>query len=165
MEPHVTIRRMESRDIKGVVRVYEEVFDESYISFAELEEGKADGPQGPYEPAVVVFENELKEFLEHSEALLLVACVDRDLVGFALAELRRARAGHIECWLHDMGVSAAWRGQGIGHALAEPLMEWGTQAGAKYFLLETGVSNDLARRMFQELGFSALSTVFWRPVS
>jgi GNAT superfamily N-acetyltransferase len=162
MVPDVQIRRMETRDIDGAVKVYEEVFEQSHVSFSELDDGKADTPDGPFDPAPHVFRSQLKEYLDHSEALLLVACIDREVVGFAVAELRRAQAGHMECWLHDMGVREVWRGRGIGRALAEPLIEWGTGAGAKYFLFESGVGSETARRMCRTMGFAPLATVYWR---
>ncbi len=162
MDEQVQVRRMTARDIERVVAIYGDIFDKPYVSFAELDEGKADGPDGPFDQARAVFSAELRELLDHSEALLLVACVNNEIVGFGRANLRRARAGHMECWLHDIGVADAWRGKGIGRALTDPLVEWGRQAGAKYLLLETGAENHAGQEMFRKLGFVSLATVLWR---
>jgi ribosomal protein S18 acetylase RimI-like enzyme len=162
MPPDVRIRRMQPKDLDRVIEIYNEIFDTPYVSFAELDEGKADGPAGPFDQAPAVFRAELREMMEQTEALLLVAIDGDEIAGFGRANLRRARAGHLECWLHDIGVSPAHRRRGIGHALIEPLVEWGQQAGSKYILLETGAGNSAGQETFRKIGFTPLATVLWR---
>jgi ribosomal protein S18 acetylase RimI-like enzyme len=158
----VTIRAMTSADIDVVTAIYAEVLDPSYISFSELNEGKAESFGKLADRAAAIFREQLVSLLPSSQHGFFVATADDAIVGFALASLHRAEAGHIECWLDDIGVSHRWQRRGIAQALVGQVFEWGAKGNAQYFLLESGVENESAHRLFERLGFQPLSTVFWR---
>jgi ribosomal protein S18 acetylase RimI-like enzyme len=154
------IREMISTDLDAVTRIYEDVFNPTYISFSELAEGKAVAPSHPSPEAATIFRKQLIGRLNSSSSGLFVASFEGNIVGFAFASLRNTEAGHIECWLDDIGVSHNHRGQGIGEMLVKQIQDWGNQQGAKYYLLESGVQNEFAHRLFERLGFHPLAIVF-----
>lgn len=162
MQQQAAIRRMLAADIEAVVRVYAEVVDSSYISFSELGEGKAETVSQLSARAPAIFREQLVHLADSAQHGFFVATVDHEVVGFALASLHVAEAGHTECWLDDLGVSHKWRGQGIAKDLAAEIFAWGEQENAAYYLLESGVRNESAHHFFEGLGFQPLSMVFWR---
>jgi GNAT superfamily N-acetyltransferase len=153
---------MISADIDAVTSVYAEVLDPSYISFSELGEGKAKDSStlSPHAPSI--FREQLAHLLHSSQHGFFVATVNNELVGFALASLHKAEAGHMECWLDDLGIRRNWRGQGIAKTLVSQVFNWGAEERVSYYLLESGVRNESAHHLFETLGFQPLSTVFWR---
>jgi ribosomal protein S18 acetylase RimI-like enzyme len=162
MEQIIMIRMMVAADVDVVTSIYAEVLDPSYISFSELAEGKAEAFGQLSEQAALIFRAQLISLLSSPHHGFFVATLADDIVGFALASLHRAGAGHIECWLDDIGVSHKSQRRGIAQALVERVFDWGTKGNAKYFLLESGVENEAAHCLFERLGFRPLSTVFWR---
>lgn len=156
----ITIREMTSADLDDVTRLYVEVFNPSYISFSEISEGKADASGMPSNQASSIFRKQLASHLSNSPCGLFVAIFDGNVVGFAISSLRCAEAGHIECWLDDLGVSHNYRGQGIGEKLVKQVQDWGHQEEAKYYFLESGVRNEGAHHLFERLGFHPLAVVF-----
>jgi len=158
----VSVREMECADLDKVIEVYEKVYNPSYISFGELSAGKATAPGVPSENAFEVFREELIGLLEDSESGHFVGVVNNEVVGFALASLNPTVAGHIECWLDDLGVEPEYQGKRIGRRLVENVLIWGIEKGAKYTLLESGLNNEDAHRLFHSMGFKELSFVFWK---
>jgi ribosomal protein S18 acetylase RimI-like enzyme len=155
------VRRMTSADLDTVIKIYLEVVTSSYLSFTELADGTAAEPGKVSERASTIIRKQLLEKLQSSDYALFVLTRDR-IVGFAVAELRHTAGGHIECWLEDLGVRPQWRHQGIGKRLVQHVLEWGRLHNTRYFLLESGVNNEDAHRLFSKLGFQPLSKVFWR---
>lgn len=162
MQRQATVRRMTAADVEAVVRVYAEVVDASYISFSELSEGKAETVGRLSARAPDIFREQLTALLHSRQHGFFVAAVGDELVGFALASLHLAEAGHTECWLDDIGVSREWQGQGIAKALASQVFAWGDEGNAAYYLLESGARKESAHHFFEGLGFRPLSIVFWR---
>lgn len=134
----------------------------SYISFGELSAGRATAPGVPSEKAFELFREEVIGLLEDSDSGHFVGVVNDEVVGFALASLNPAVAGHIECWLDDLGVDPEYQGKRIGRRLVENVLSWGVEKGAKYTLLESGLDNEGAHRLLQSMGFKELSFVFWK---
>ena len=154
---------MLNADIDAVTSVYAEVLDPSYISFSELAEGKAEDFSKLSSRAPDIFRQQLAHLFDSADHGFFVATVnDDEVIGFALASLQKTEAGHMECWLDDIGVRPNWRGHGIAKALVAQVFKWGAEGQASYFLLESGVRNESAHNLFEELGFHPLSTVFWR---
>jgi ribosomal protein S18 acetylase RimI-like enzyme len=161
MEQVIKVREMTPADVDSVVRVYAEVFDASYISFGELETGQAEALGKPSNQAPVIFRQELVDFLNDSQVGLFIASLGVEVIGFAVARLNQTKAGHTECWLDDLGTFPICRRRGVAQALVKHVLNWGTHKGAKYFLLETGVRNEAAHKLFEHLGFHPLALVFW----
>lgn len=161
MENRIAIRRMEETDIDAVAGVYAEVLDPSYISYSELSEGKAEAFGRLSERAPEIFREQLAALHDSPVHGFFVAVAGGEVVGFALASLRRAEAGHTECWLDDIGVRPVWRRGGVAQQLVAEVIRWGKSAGARYYLLESGVRNEAAHGLFEKNGFQPLATVFW----
>jgi GNAT superfamily N-acetyltransferase len=149
-------------DIADVADIYAQILDATYISFSELSEGKATAPGRLTDKAPVIFHEQLVSHVSSARHGFYVALRDDKIVGFVLASLRQADAGHTECWIDDIGVRHAERRHGIATALIERACRWGTAEGAQYFLLESGEENEPAHRMCKKLGFEPLSVVLWR---
>jgi ribosomal protein S18 acetylase RimI-like enzyme len=159
------IREMILTDLDSVITIYSQIYNSAYISHTELAEGKAITPNITSEQATIIFREEIAGLLKKSPSGLFVACLEDEIVGFVVASLSTTESGHIECWFDDLGVSYNYRHQGIGEQLVKKVLDWGTQNQAKYFLLESGVNNEGAHRLFKRLGFHNLSMVFWKNAS
>jgi GNAT superfamily N-acetyltransferase len=164
MENKLAIRKMQLDDVDFVTGVYGAVLSPSYISFSELAEGKGT-PNNLSEEAVDIFRDQLEKLYQSPSHCFLVAKVDDEIIGFALASRHPTEAGHNECWIDDVGVLPAWQNRGIAKKLLLQIFAWGKEAGAKYFLLESGFENDSAHEFFMQIGFQPLATVFWLPES
>lgn len=161
MQQAIIVKKMSTADIEPVTSIYAEVLHPSYISFSELAEGKAEGLGKLSDRAIDIFREQLVALLDSDSHGFFVATVGDNIVGFVLASLHQTEAGHIECWVDDIGVRHKWQKNGIGKALVEQALDWGRQSRAKYFLLESGLKNESAHRLFEHLGFQPLSVVFW----
>ncbi len=89
--------------------------------------------------------------LARSYALLLVARLEGELVGFLLA-WRAADELH----LTDLGVTARARRRGIARALVGALCDAGREARSRVVLLEVRASGTPARALYLSLGFVEL---------
>jgi ribosomal protein S18 acetylase RimI-like enzyme len=167
MEQVIDVREMTLDDVDAVIEIYDKVYDSKYISFGELAAGLATEPGVTAENALELFREEVVGLVSKSEAgssevRQFVGIVDGVVAGFALANLETTDAGHIECWLNDLGVLSNYRGRRIGSQLVDKVIEWGTKHNAKYFLLESGMDNELAHRLFEKKEFHPLAVVFYR---
>jgi ribosomal protein S18 acetylase RimI-like enzyme len=159
----IVIREMQHEDINTVVDIYAEVFDGTYVGFGELSAGMGTAPGVSCEQAPDIFREELKDLLcDTSTNGLFVASCNSEVIGFAIVVLKRD-AVNPECWLNDLGVSLNWQKHGVGRKLVEKVFEWAFQEKkAKYCLLESGVKNENAHKLFERMGFKPLSKVFWK---
>jgi ribosomal protein S18 acetylase RimI-like enzyme len=100
-----------------------------------------------------------------AEASIVAVVVDDDdrIVGYLLAERRdEGQLGYV-CVL---GVSASWRGRGVGTALvAAAVMIW-LAAGVREAGLTVASDNPGARRVYERLGMTVLYTLeeYERPI-
>jgi len=162
VEQIIEIRKMVAIDVDQVTDVYARVMHPAYMGLGELKEGYSDVPGVPSERSVNLFRESLISHLEDPQVGIFVASVGDEIVGFAIAVVSPTNEGHIECWLEDTGVSHEWRHRSIGRRLVTRVLEWGAESEAKYFMLEVGVQNKEAQRLYESLGYQPLSTVFWR---
>jgi ribosomal protein S18 acetylase RimI-like enzyme len=170
MEQAISVREMTIDDVDSVIEIYDRVYNSKYISFGELAAGLAIKSGVHFERAenaLEIFREEVvglvsKSEAENSEVKQFVGIVDNVIAGFALANLETTKAGHIECWLNDLGVLSDYRRRRIGSQLVDKVIEWGTKHNAKYFLLESGIDNELAHRLFEKKDFHPLAIVFYR---
>ena len=165
MKQPVSIRKMTASDIETVTHIYEERLHPDYISFSELADGKAERPGQLSNQAAAIFRRQLTAVIESERCGFFVAMMNDHVVGFALASLRKAQAGHEECWLDDIAVKSSWTKHGVGTALVQWVIDWGRQRHARHILLESGQNNTSAHHLFEHLGFQPLSTVFWHDLS
>ena len=67
--------------------------------------------------------------------------------------------GETECELEPIIVTPAWRGRGVGSALAQIVVESARRRGDRYVLTRPVARNHDALRFFHALGFDALSQI------
>jgi GNAT superfamily N-acetyltransferase len=78
------------------------------------------------------------------------------IVGMVSAQLVISTAeGAPSAWVEDMVVREDWRGQGIGRALLEHLMDWARSKGATRAQLLVDLDNEPALGYYQHLGWQA----------
>ena len=183
MCPAIQIRAMTRTDVAAVTAIYAEIYNSSYISFGELSAGLALAPGVSAPDALDRFQAQLTAQFKpnlHVAAGLFVAVEDlagdpvgdpvgdtmetEAIVGFAIASLRKTETAAVELWLEDLGVSPPNQGQGIGHTLIKTALNWGQAHGATYYLLESGLQNQTAHRVFQSMGFQPMAMVFYKAV-
>ena len=71
-----------------------------------------------------------------------------EAIGFGLAVLERGAVG-----LYDIVVAPHRRGQGHGRVLTCALMQWGRTKSAESAYLQVREQNEIARRLYAQLGF------------
>jgi [ribosomal protein S18]-alanine N-acetyltransferase len=59
-----------------------------------------------------------------------------------------------EVHINNLAVAPPWRRRGIGSALMAYVLDEGARLGARRATLEVRRSNDVARRLYEQLGFS-----------
>jgi ribosomal protein S18 acetylase RimI-like enzyme len=94
----------------------------------------------------------IRELMADGDTVVLVAGAEP--AGVAVLRLRKAiwsRA--LECYLAELYVVPARRGQGIGRALMEAAIELARSRGADYMDLGTASTDVAARRLYESLGF------------
>jgi ribosomal protein S18 acetylase RimI-like enzyme len=104
-------------------------------------------------PGADVLAKRVRLLLDHGDTIVLVAGEGPD--GFAVLRFRPAIwAETLECYLAELYVVPALRGQGIGRALMEEAMEVARAEGATYMDLGTSEDDVAARALYESLGFS-----------
>jgi ribosomal protein S18 acetylase RimI-like enzyme len=101
---------------------------------------------------------------EHPERLLRLALHGREVVGVAVCFLGFSTfSAKPRLNVHDLCVLAAHRGQGVGRALLESVLEGARAAGCSGVTLEVRTDNAIAQRLYRSLGFSGGSApmLFW----
>jgi ribosomal protein S18 acetylase RimI-like enzyme len=91
--------------------------------------------------------------LSGGETLILLGGADPS--GLAVLRFRPAIwADALECYLAELYVVPARRGQGLGRALMEAAIELAREQGATHMDLGTGEQDVAARALYESLGFS-----------
>ena len=74
-------------------------------------------------------------------------------------------AAYCSCWLVDhewhinnLAVRPEWRGQGLARALLDHVLKEASSLGAYRARLEIRRSNDIARRLYEGMGFAVVGT-------
>ena len=93
-------------------------------------------------------EDFVKEMTQNQCARYLVAETEGRVVGFAGAWIVLDEA-HVT----NIAVLSSYRGQGIGRKLTENLMQYAANLGVVYATLEVRRSNEVAKKLYQSLGF------------
>jgi len=90
------------------------------------------------------------------ESLVLVAEQDGTVVGYVYAAIEPLSWKDLrdECgYVHDLLVTEAARGAGVGEALLNRAIEWLRERGMPRVVLGTAARNETARRLFERRGF------------
>ena len=112
---------------------------------------ESDGPLLPeYERAFAAID-------ASSDELLVVACIDEDVVGTLQLTLLHhlSHRGSTRAQIESVRVSSARRGRGIGHEMVEWTIAYARERGARLAQLSTDKTRVDARRFYESLGFRA----------
>ena len=95
-----------------------------------------------------------------ADELLVVACIDGDVVGHAQPTcccivLGPSRFVRNKAQIESVRVASALRGRGVGHQLLEWTLAYARERGARLAQLSTDKSRVNARRFYESLGFHA----------
>jgi GNAT superfamily N-acetyltransferase len=95
----------------------------------------------------------MRQLLDGGDTLVLLAGEGPD--GLAVLRFRAAIwSTGLECYLAELYVSPAWRGQGLGRALMEAALAQARHRGADTMNIEVDEPDLVARRLYESLGFS-----------
>ncbi len=145
---------------------------ESYISHSELQGYRATSPGHWAQNIASVLQKEIAERLgdKHDHFPVgkewkgvIEGREEGRLVGIGLVTLSFASAtpyGIIE----DIVVDNSLRGGGRGRSMMVWILEEFARAGARRAFLESGLHNDKAHHLFEELGFASVSIVMMRDL-
>jgi len=84
--------------------------------------------------------------------VLLVATADAAVVGFAVVSAVTV-VYPVEAELESIAVAPEWQGRGVGRALMQDVLWWAESVGADELRLEVRVSNVVARKLYEGIGF------------
>lgn len=104
-------------------------------------------------PAPTVLAERMRQLLDGGDTLVLLAGDGPD--GLAVLRFRAAiwSAG-LECYLAELYVIPARRGQGLGRALMEAALAQARDRGADTMDIGVDEPDDVARRLYESLGFT-----------
>lgn len=111
----------------------------------------------------------LMDILANPEMTLLVAEVEGNIVGFLWGILRAAPDTPLHMprrWLlvDMLGVSEAYRGQGVGRALMESAEAWAKTRGINEVELTVWEFNESAQAMYTKLGYATTQRRMWKSL-
>ena len=105
---------------------------------------------------------------QHPSRLVLLALREHEVVGAAVCFMGYSTfAARPRLNVHDLCVLEAHRGHGLGRRLMEAVLERARDAGCSAVSLEVRTDNEIARRLYESLGFGPgfAALEFWvRPL-
>jgi ribosomal protein S18 acetylase RimI-like enzyme len=108
--------------------------------------------------------SELGEVVASPATELFIAIADTGtVIGMATLVTFRIPTG-MRAWIEDVVVDEAGRGQGVGDALTQALVERARELGCRTVDLTSRPSREVANRMYQRAGFEARQTHVYRKV-
>jgi GNAT superfamily N-acetyltransferase len=114
-------------------------------------------------------QSDVQRLAQQLEHVLLVATRSGEIVGYAHGEVQEAAAGPYKrasalLHVHAMGVTAAHRGCGVGHALVTAVHAAAAARGLTEVSLEVYAFNTDARTFYEREGFLPLRERLVAPV-
>ncbi len=96
----------------------------------------------------------LNDRLTRHESVIFLALLDDQAVGFTQLYPSFSSVSMKRLWvLNDLFVALVGRKQGVGEALLERARQFAVEDGAKGLMLETAVSNTIAQKLYERLGW------------
>lgn len=101
----------------------------------------------------------ISEYSNSTNSILLVAELDGNLIGnIDLTGSKRSLMSHTA--MIGMGISEAWRNQGLGRILLEAVIEWAKNASKLELIwLDVYASNELGLNLYKNIGFTESGTI------
>jgi ribosomal protein S18 acetylase RimI-like enzyme len=104
-------------------------------------------------PAPTALAERVRQLLDGGDTLVLLAGDGPD--GLAVLRFRAAIwSSGLECYLAELYVTPARRGQGLGRALMEAALAHARDRGADTMDIGVDEPDDVARRLYESLGFT-----------
>ena len=147
------VRRAENKDIKGILKLLIQVDMVHHNGRPDLFKG----------PAVKYTPDELKEILLNDETPVFV-CVDEDnnVLGHGFCIMQHFGGQLMEevdtLYIDDICVGEKYRGQGVGRALYEHILDHARKSGCYNVTLNVWSCNPGAMKFYQKLGLSPYKT-------
>jgi GNAT superfamily N-acetyltransferase len=162
--PVIAWERDASR-IAELVDLFMKNVDETYISYSEIQEGRADSDHHWSTALREKITMDLTVAINSGEGALshrvAVACVDDAVIAFALLAFHRAPSGSFAV-VEDLVVDRGMRSRGIGRAMIDWILQACRNEDMKRVFLESGIRNVAAHAFFEGTGFRPVATVFMR---
>jgi len=111
-------------------------------------------------PSENAFLASVELIIERDEGEFLLGAVEADAPAVAVCQLRYRFSVWVaayDCWLEDLFVREAARGQGVGRALVKAALDRAEARGARRIELDTKEGNLRARGLYESFGFTAES--------
>ncbi|MDQ3930606.1 MAG: GNAT family N-acetyltransferase [Chloroflexota bacterium] len=83
--------------------------------------------------------------------------LNREMVGVGMAVSERGWTG-----LFNIATAQHMRGRGVATAIVRDLAQWSAEQGAEHLYLQVMTSNEVAKRLYEKLGFSYLYGYHYR---
>lgn len=94
----------------------------------------------------------LAVYLAQPVNMMVVAVVDGLVVGQVMAVIHHHPDKPDELYIDEVGVSTAWRRQGIARTLMVEMFRWGRERGCASSWLGTEIDNAAARALYASFG-------------
>lgn len=108
-----------------------------------------------------------RERFADADTTTRVAVDDGELVGYVAGEYREAPPVHRHgdvLHVDEVYVRPADRREGLGTALLERAMAWGTERGCSHVTLNVNRPNESAQALYRDLGFEVKRYNFRKPI-
>ena len=155
-----TICKLKKTDIEQTVLLYSKIIHPAYISYGEITEGLAINPKEFSDKALNSFKRFITKSLNSDNIAVYVALNKKDIIGFVCIEINKAKAGHQEGWITDLGVEKQFRRYGVAKKLLATAYSFGNKNKVKHFFIESGYANHGAHAVFKKEGFKPLNIIF-----
>jgi ribosomal protein S18 acetylase RimI-like enzyme len=112
---------------------------------------------GDRTPGAAALAGRMRTLIASSDTAVLLIAPDASAEADGLAVLRFREAiwdEALECYLAELYVAPARRGEGLGRALLESAIAHARDRGASHMELGTAESDVVARALYESLGFS-----------
>ena len=140
-----TIRPATNDDLPGITRIYNDAILKTVATFDT-------------EPKTV---EEQREWFGHhgTHYPVLVAIEGNEVIGWASLSAWSDRCAYADTAEASLYVDAAWRGRGLGRALAKAIIAAGRAAGLHTLLSRIAEGNDASVKLIESLGFTTIGVM------
>lgn len=140
------IRRARERDVASIVRLWQELQHAN----AGYDTRLAVKPSAPS-----WYESFMRLQIEHENAAVLVAEIDRTVAGYIFGQvMQRPTLAEGDCgYVADICVAPAHRGRGIGRRLFLDLRAWFKRAGVSHLEVQVVRGNPASQAFWRKMGF------------
>jgi GNAT superfamily N-acetyltransferase len=145
IRPSLTLREIREDDFGAASRLVAEM-----------------GPhRSPLPDRMDAVERAYREIVRRPSDGSLIAERDGAAIGICTLEIRTTlRRDAPEAWVPELVVTEQFRGQGIGRALLERVLQTARDRGAQRAVLESGAQRATAQALYRSVGFEAAGSVF-----